>query len=209
MLIRVLALFCVALTGCAAPRSSAPNEPIGHKTSSGARSVGFEDFALSVHWVPDLIARSDKDTQVNGSGLEFEADLGVGDGYEIRLQQYGESGFALGLNYLTTEHAEKDTNTRARTHSGTVEIGLNRAFNRDGPLVSYAEIAGGLGVAGIDFNGSIDDSFGGAASGRALFGVRILDALDLTVEGGLFLWGYPGETIGRGAYWAVGGTVRF
>ena len=27
--------------------------------------------------------------------------------------------------------------------------------------------------------------------------------------GGVFLWGYPGETIGRGAYWSVGATLRF
>ncbi len=181
----------------------------GFPSRDGWTSIGDEHWAVTTLWVPGLIVRADKDEFESGSGLEFDADLDSGEGNAIHLQYFQGDGRAIGFTYLTTEHTERDTNSHARTHSGTIDFSVNAALEVDGPFVPFVEAGGGVGVAGIDFNGPIDDSFGAAGAARAHVGVRLFDAIEVIVGGGVFLWGYPGETIGRGAYWSVGATVRF
>ena len=214
----LFATFAVGCSGVPAKGSFSPGfsasdgdriDRSGFPTRDGWTSIGDQNWAVTTLWIPGLAVRADEDESEPGSGLEFEADLDSGEGNAIHLQHFSGDGTAIGFTYLTTEHTERDTDTHARTHSATIDFSVNAALHVDGPFVPFVEAGGGLGVAGIDFNGPIDDTFGGAAAGRAHVGVRMFDALDVIVGGGVFLWGYPGETIGRGAYWSVGATLRF
>ena len=44
---------------------------------------------------------------------------------------------------------------------------------------------------------------------RGEAGITVLGQFDLVIGGGGFLWGYPGETIGYGGVWTLGGNLRF
>ena len=166
-------------------------------------------IAISGAWIPGLWIRADEDENEAGLGIEFEADLDRGDGWLVSVQQLEPDGGAFGLTYFTSEHTEEDTDTSARAHALTVDASIASAAKVRGPFVPYLEAGVGLGVAGIDFDGPIDDSFGMAVNCRLNVGFRVADLFELAAGGGVFGWGYPGETVAYGAYFTVGGVLRF
>ena len=182
----------------------------GDPTDEGWTAVD-EDARVAIRaaWIPGLWIRADEDDSEPGLGLEFEADLDRGDGWLVAVQQLEADGTAFGFSYLTTEHTEEDTDSFARAHAVMFDASIASAADVRGPVVPYLEAGAGLGFAGIDFDGPIDDSFGAAVNGRLLVGFRVADLLEFTAGGGVFGWGYPGETVAYGAYFTIGGVLRF
>lgn len=167
------------------------------------------DLEVSGFWVPAFKVNPDEDERERNQGIEFDADLDTGSGWAARIGVGGDHrGQGLGLLYMTTRHREDLTRRHARTHSGYLEY-LMRTPHSRGPL--DATFAAGIGVGGaaFDFDGGFDDTGGGAVMLRGEVGLRLFHQIDLTVGGGGFLWGYPGETIGYGGFFTVGGSVRF
>ncbi|MFN0058749.1 MAG: hypothetical protein ACKVX7_09870 [Planctomycetota bacterium] len=169
-------------------------------------SVG--GVVVSTFWLPYFKVSGDRDDEVPGPAGVFRADLDAGYGWAARMG-FGSSDANIGLLYLTSHHDERETGARARTHSVYVEFwrGTDREVSADVDL--FAGIGLGVGGALFDFSRTFDDSGAAAVEGRVAGGLRVSEHFRLEVGGGLFLWGYPGETIGTGGFFTLGGSVVF
>ena len=167
---------------------------------------------LSTFWIPYLHVRADEDAHEPGSGILFEADLASGAGWGVRAG-FGErkysSQVSLGLLYETTLHRERDFGTHARTHSAYLEMLATAAGPQKGPIKAMVGVGAGVGGAAFDFHRGYDTTGGAAIQGRLVAGISIYDALSLEAGGAAFLWGYPGETMGYGAFWTLGASLTF
>lgn len=187
-----------------AEESSPPAEPEGSPLLVRDGPV----LEIGGFWVPALKVKEDEDETEPGSGIEFDADLNYGDGWGARVAVASRSNTSVGVIYLTTEHTERMADRSARTHQVYAEIFQRLEIDND-YLYPTAGVGFGLGAAAFDFRERFDDTGAAAGMVRAEIGITIARRLDLVVGGAGFLWGYPGETIGYGGFFTIGGTLRF
>lgn len=167
---------------------------------------------LSAFGIPYAKLKADEDENEPDLGRWYKADLDDGYGWGARVGYGRRSGWvrsSLGVLYQTSLHKERDYETSARAHAAYLELLLDGAFPRDSEVKFVAGAGFGVGGAVIDFHHYFDDTGGAAIEGRLILGVEIGSVLEAGASGALFLWGYPGETMGYGSFVTLGGGLRF
>ncbi|MEM7231346.1 MAG: hypothetical protein AAF517_04195 [Planctomycetota bacterium] len=167
-------------------------------------------------WLPAVKIQPDKDERESNDGLEFDADLATGSGFGVQLSLEGGSDprgtrrsvGSVGLLYLNSRHSERDVETHAHLHQLFVEARGRRFLSR-GPVQPHFGLGVGLGGMILDFDDRFDDTGGIAGSVRGEVGVRVVDHFEVTAGAIGFAWGYPGEWVGYGGTFILGGMVRF
>ncbi len=159
-------------------------------------------------WIPLLSIKPDVDEDEPNLGLGFDADLEDGAGYGVQAGIEGEYGTMRGT-FVTTEHREHNLGGRARTGLIIAEMNMRVIQSDPRPVQAYFEFGGGLGAAWIDFDRNYSDLWGGAAQVQAHAGLKLGTASKLEAGFAGFMLGYPGETIGYGGYFTLGGSLVF
>jgi len=172
---------------------------IGCNSSSRLNFSGF--------YIPLMGISEDVDGSEPGGGIEFDADLNTGHGYGVRAGLESDEGkFGIGLLYITSEHQERWLDSDVTTHSGYLDL-YGRRYISDTIFLEADFAAGG---AVFDFKENVyDDTGGGALLARGSLGWSATDNIDLHIGGGGFMWGWPGETVGKGGFFTTGVSVRF
>ncbi len=183
-------------------------------------------FALdvSLFWIPVMTASADQDENEPGAGILFEADLRSDSGWGIRVtlplpesgvppkEEKDESSSGVpraGLFYMTSDHEERNAVTHARTHSLYLELESTWSTEHEKrELFAYGGLSAGFGAAGFDFEDVYEDTGAAAAEARAVVGLT-WRWFSLEATGGGYVWGYPGETIGRGFFLTVAVVLRW
>lgn len=205
---RMLTCCWVALLACSCATVRDDRAPTAdHVDGDVAFLTVFDRPSVTAFWIPGLAISPDEDSTESDGGREFDADLDTGDGWGVRVNG-GSDGGGLGLLYMTTSHEERESDSRVRTHSAYLEY-LTRLVESGGDGIGFhIGVAAGVGGAAFDFNEAFDDTGGAAGLARIEVGAGT-NRLRLTLGGGGFIWGYPGETIGSGAFATIGLTLRF
>lgn len=130
--------------------------------------------------------------------LELKSDPAVGHGLGGRLA-VGNEFLSLGVFYLYSHHDDRDNPTTLDIHQAYVDVlfglsGGNRWIR------ASLQLGAGFGGVGYHYERLFRDAGGGAVEGRVRGAVTIADHLELAATAGLFLWGYPGRTIGTGGF---------
>lgn len=157
---------------------------------------------VEAYWIPALSVIADEDPNEPGGDVHFDADLRTGDGWAARIGLH-EQGSGFGLLYMTTLHSEKSASTTARTHAAYLEFRLSTDRDQEAPFF-FGSLAAGAGAAIFEFSDGYDDTGAAAGMSRLEVGFVPVDRLSVIVSGGGFLWGYPTETIGYGAFLMLG-----
>jgi hypothetical protein len=76
-------------------------------------------------------------------------------------------------------------------------------------VVFVTQLGVGLGGAVFDFKGGLEDEGGAAAEIRVRLGVTLFEHVEVAGSGGLFIFGYPTETMGQGGFFTLEAGVRF
>jgi hypothetical protein len=157
-------------------------------------------------WVPVLAMQGDIDSDEPEGGVEFEADVESGPGWGVRYDLVNtESRTAFGGLYIGTSHTERQTGRDVDVHAAYVTVSGD--FEPvEGILTRVTLGAGGVVV---DFSQSFDDTGGGALMIAGGFGLEVTESLRAGIDGGGFLWGYPGETIAYGGFCTLSLACRF
>lgn len=164
---------------------------------------------LSAFWLPAVKLVADRDYLEPEDGLLFHAQLRTGGGWGGAFAIGGEH-IGVGGLYMFSEHRDRRTGDVCQAHAGYLELTLEGALPQGGPLLISGGVGIGLGGAVLDFRENTYDDAGGISFElRAWAGLRLLERVELTVGGGGFEWGVPGETIGYGGFATVGLTLRF
>lgn len=160
----------------------------------------------SAFWVPAMSVLTNSD-HLGTDARPDGPDLHSGSGFGARLGfQDGYQGF--GILYLHTRHEEGPTDARMHSHSVVLEYLGTLGWHEEPPFI-YGSMGAGVGGTVLDFNRHFDDTGGVTAMIRGEVGFALARFLRLHVGGGGYLWGYPGTTLGTGAFVTLGATLAF
>ncbi len=178
------------------------NDP---RKSPQRRNYGsrYNRWDVNVFWVPASWIKVQEDAST-GTG---ESDLNGGAGWGARVGvTNGNQG--IGLMYVGSFNQDDSTKTDADTHAAYIDFMARHQVN-DGTNRAYLTVAGGLGGVRVDYRDTYDSSTGGAFMMRAALEWEIgrHAGVDFGIAG--FVWGHPGDTIGYGSYFTVGGKFMF
>lgn len=170
---------------------------VDYKKTRGER-MGFLGRGF---WVPALSIEADTDEAEPGLGIEFDADVKTGRGWGgwAGFANYDETGgMGLGLMYTNTRHMERTYDAPVDVHAAYLEV-MGMARFGDDDFALYGEAGIGIGGVVVDFTKHFDDEGGLAGSFRLGVGLEVLH-LHVGISGGVYTFGYPTETIAKGAY---------
>jgi hypothetical protein len=181
----------------------------------GIEITGFWVPALTLDTHPkeetDDEASSIQITTVTGPRSPERADVKTGRGWGGRVAGYllepGKGIASLGVTYLQTEHRERTAPSFTRTH--LVLADLRGTWSPGWPVAPYGGGLIGAGGAAVHFHRFYDDTGGAAGELGVLFGIRVLDHVDLGATGVAYLFGWPGHTAGEGVFGSLEMTIRF
>jgi hypothetical protein len=175
-----------------------PNEPLEMDSGWHGR--------IELFWVPVLGMKADIDEDEPGGGVEFGAEIESASGWGARCEfSRGSSKTAWGLMYTGTSHTEESTGSDVDIDAAYL---IGSSYLEVGPRV-VGRLTLGVGGVIVDFSEGFGDTGGGAAMIGGGLGVEVVENLYVGIDGGGFLWGYPGETIAYGGFMTLGAAYRF
>lgn len=169
---------------------------------------------LSIYYMPAIDLDADKDTEERNQDIDFEESVRNGHGLVFRLgfgsrsTKTNEARFSFGLLYQTSSHKTGTSRSSVYVHSGFLEASGGFQLGNKW-LRGYWDGAVGLGGTVVDFKGGLDDSGGAAAMARTSGGLQLFEQIELGAGVGVYIFGYPGETIGRAWFSTMELTLRF
>lgn len=183
-----------------APATASP-PPVA--PTSSARAVGLE---ISAVHVPALWIWEDEDPGEHMDGIELDVDLDMGGGSGVTVGGAGKDG-GLRLFYLQTDHRDGHTGLDSDAHLGFLEAFARGSSPLGDDLSIHYSAGAGVGMTYIDVGDGFDDERGLAGEVRGTVGLGIGRHAALDAGAGMFKFGYPTETVGRGAFVTVGLTL--
>ncbi len=198
-------LLSLSLCSCSLNWNSPSPDPILRESNS---SIGFLLVPV-VHLEPEF----DPDDRAPVPGVDADLENGQGWGVQVRGIT-GGAGFQG--TFITAEHDDRVSTARADSYMGMAsfifEWGVDPETINEKvtPPVALLYSAGiGAGFGGVDFDSLYSDSFGAATQMQMGLRLRFWQRLDLGIQGGAFLWGYPSNTLGYGSYAALELALHF
>lgn len=175
---------------------------------------GHEHLKISLIRIFAFSVEPDEDRNEVDLGIEFEHQVRTGDGYGISLELFlegsKEDGYRnAGFLFLTTSHKESQTHEDVSSYSFYIEGVLGGTEQLNKILGINLSVCGGVGIASFDFEGEQNDSTSGAVEIRASVGLEFFRQLELGLNGGAYLWGYPSETVGYGSFIGAQASLIF
>jgi hypothetical protein len=184
------------------PEPASARAPSAAHGSSG-RAVGLEVGAVHV---PALWVWEDEDPGEHLDGIELDVDLDMGGGSGVTVGGAGKDG-GLRLFYLQTEHRDWRSGLDSDTHLGFLEAFTRGSSPLGDDLSVHYSAGAGVGMTYIDVDDGFPDERGLAGEVRGTVGLGIGRHAALDAGAGMFKFGYPTETVGRGAFVTVGLTL--
>lgn len=175
----------------------------------GAWSDGI--LELSAYYAPWVRIRTDVSDDAFGERNLAEARIRDDDGFGIRLgtPATGDPWQAsFGLGYGFSEHRERTTDLFAQVHSWFLDARAAYVLlSEEGQILIGADI--GVGGMLLDFEKGTPDTGGAAFKVGPFVGIKVADRIEVDLEPGFFLAGYPTNTVLYGGYLALGLRVTF
>lgn len=172
-------------------------------------------YIEAIH-VPTFRLRADRE-DINDFKLEsvFKYNLHTGGGYGVAvgvlgLSNGGEGWLTTNLLYMNAKNSEKDLDFTLQTQSLYLEFGVGNREDITNHVAGFWDLRLGVGGAHFDYPSEVaEDDREGAIEMRGQLGVEFHDFMQLSLGFGVYMWGYPGETVAQGDFSTLQLNVRF
>jgi hypothetical protein len=162
-----------------------------------------ERTIVSVVYIPYLDAVADIDPRELDGGVLFDHSLNVGEATGIKLSRAYEqhkSADVLSIAYYLGRQTEKGIDSDVRSHTVYFEYAAERYETIHPEIHAFGSMFIGSGLVNFDFRNNQSHEWGGAAEIGLRLGLKLSQRVKAGLSTALYLWGYPGETIGHGSY---------
>lgn len=187
----------------------------GSVTSLSAWAESSSLYLEAIH-VPTFRLRADREDINNysiGPALDYSLETGRGYGIAVGVLGSGmgdEPAALIDVLYLNAKNTEKDLGFTLETHAMYLEFGGATSEPLSHHVMAFADLRIGVGGAYFVYpSGVAKDNREGAIAIRGQFGLEFYQSLQLSLGFGVYMWGYPGETVAQGDFSTLQLGLRF